>query len=184
MLFLKNYASLDDDRLVLLTADEDHRAFRELVERHQGPVHSFAFRFLGDAHEARDIAQETFLRVFTKASSYTPNGSFRAWTMRIARNLCLDYVRKKKPLVVDQMPEQPDQETPLHAAIRQEAADALAQAVRRLPESQRTALILRHNEGLRYEEIAIAMETTVSAVEALLVRARKGLRAHLSLHGV
>ncbi|MBU1002981.1 MAG: sigma-70 family RNA polymerase sigma factor [Proteobacteria bacterium] len=184
MLFLKNYASLDDDRLMRLTADEDHRAFRELVERHQGPVYSFAFRFLGDAHEARDIAQETFLRVFTKAPNYTPGGSFRAWAMRISRNLCLDYVRKKKPLVVDQLPETPDQETPLHAAIRQEASDALALAVRRLPESQRTALILRHNEGLRYDEIAQAMETTVSAVEALLVRARKGLRGHLSLHGV
>ncbi|BBD07109.1 RNA polymerase sigma factor [Desulfovibrio ferrophilus] len=180
MLFFKNYSSLDDDHLMLLIADEDHRAFRELLERHQGSVHGFAFRFLGDAHEAADVAQETFLRIFTNAATYTPGTSFRAWAMRIARNLCLDYVRKKKPLLVEQLPEQPDHDTPMHAAIRQETADALAQAVRRLPESQRTALILRHNEGLRYDEIAMAMDVTVSAVESLLVRARKALRSVLS----
>jgi len=175
-----NYSALEDDRLVALVADEDHRAFRELLDRHQASVHSFAYRFLGDVHEARDVAQETFLRVFTSAATYNPGGTFRAWVMRIARNLCLDIARKKKPVTVEELPEQPDYDTPMHAAIRNETARALDLAVRALPEAQRTALILRHNEGLRYDEIALAMDLTVSAVESLLVRARKGLRSAMA----
>lgn len=180
MALFTNYSALTDDRLMGLVAEEDHRAFRELVRRHQDSVHGFAYRFLSDAHEARDVAQETFLRIFTRAGGYTPSGTFRAWAMRIARNLCLDHVRKKRPLIVDELPEQADPDTPVHAAIREETARTLEAAVRALPESQRTALILRHNEGLRYDEIAQAMETTVSAVESLLVRARKGLRQSLA----
>lgn len=176
MLFLKRYAGLDDNRLVELTAEGDERAFRTLVERHQGVVLDYAWRFLGDAQEARDVAQETLLRVYRGAAAYRPDGTFRAWAVRIARNLCLDHVRKKRPLLMEQLPEQADDETPLTAALRNEDAQALSEAVRSLPEAQRTALILRHNEGMRYAQIAEAMDTTVGAVESLLVRARKGLR--------
>lgn len=176
MLFLKRYADMDDDKLVALTVEGDERAFRTLVERHQGVVLDYAWRFLGDAQEARDVAQETLLRVYRGAQAYCPGGTFRAWAMRIARNLCLDHVRKKRPVLMERLPEQADTETPLTAALRNEDAEALSAAVRTLPEAQRTALILRHNEGMRYAQIAEAMATTVSAVESLLVRARKGLR--------
>ena len=119
MLFLKRYADLDDDRLVQLTAEGDERAFRTLVERHQGVVLDYAWRFLGDAQEARDVAQETLLRVYRGAAAYRPNNTFRAWAVRIARNLCLDHVRKKRPLLMEQLPEQADDETPLTAAPAQ-----------------------------------------------------------------
>jgi len=179
MLFLKKHASLDDDRLMELVADGDRKAFRVLVERHQPTVLDFAYRFLGDAQEARDMAQETMLRVYKAAGGYRASGAFRAWVVRIARNLCLDHVRKARPVLMDTLPEPVDHETPLTTAMRREDAEALAVAVRDLPESQRTALILRHNEGMRYAQIAEAMDLSEGAVESLLVRARKGLRRSL-----
>ncbi|WP_461211373.1 RNA polymerase sigma factor [Desulfocurvus sp. DL9XJH121] len=179
MLFLKSHDKLADDQLMKLAGQGDEQAFRVLVERHQPMVLDFAYRFLGDAQEARDVAQETLLRVYRNAATYRREGTFRAWVMRIARNLCLDHVRKVRPVLMENMPEQADSETPLTAALRRESAEALSSAVRSLPESQRTALILRHNEGMRYDQIAEAMDTTVAAVESLLVRARKGLRRQI-----
>ncbi len=176
MLFLKKHTSLDDDRLVGMVARGDQKAFRTLVERHQHTVLDFAYRFLGDVQEARDVAQETMLRVYRHAGNYTAGGTFRAWVLRIARNQCLDRVRRPFPVLLDELPEQADSETPQAVAMRNEDARALALAVHELPEAQRTALVLRHNEGLRYAEIAEAMDLSVGAVESLLVRARKGLR--------
>lgn len=183
MLFLRNHTKLADDELMPLVARGDQRAFRVLVDRHQPLVLDFAHRFLGDAQEARDVAQETLLRVYRNAGNYQPAGTFRAWAMRIARNLCLDHVRKSRPLLMDQLPEQADAETPLSAALHREDAERLDRAVRKLPESQRTALILRHNEGMRYAQIAEVMDISEGAVESLLVRARKGLRRSLDRDG-
>lgn len=180
MLYLKQYAAQDDDRLMELVARGDQKAFRVLVERHQPSVLDFAFRFLGDAQEARDVAQDVMLRVYKAARGYTAGGTFRAWLMRIARNQCLDRVRKTAPVLMDELPEVPDHDTPLSVAMMREDARALSEAVHSLPESQRTALILRHNEGMRYAQIAQAMDLSEGAVESLLVRARKGLRRNLA----
>ncbi|MGE4299119.1 MAG: RNA polymerase sigma factor [Desulfovibrionaceae bacterium] len=179
MLFLKKYPTLAEDQLMALVAQGDQKAFRVLLERHQHAVLDYAFRLLGDTQEARDVAQETMLRVYKAAGSYRAEGTFRAWVMRIARNQCLDRLRRPAPLLMDELPEQADTDTPLAVALRTEDAQAVSMAVRELPEAQRTALILRHNEGMRYTQIAETMDISEGAVESLLVRARKGLRRSL-----
>lgn len=167
---------LPDAELVAKVAHGDEKAFRELLSRHQKPVYDFASRFLGSETEAADMAQETFLRLFRAAPTYKPGVSLRAFLLRIAKNLCIDHVRKKRPVYMETPPEQAHQDTP-HAELgRNELALALAAAIRNLPENQRTAVLLRHEAGLAYAEIAEAMNLSVSAVESLLVRGRRTLK--------
>jgi RNA polymerase sigma-70 factor (ECF subfamily) len=181
MFFRKKHACTPDADLVMLVAKGDEDAFRELLDRNQGAVYRFARRFIGDAHEAGDIAQETFLRLYRTAGGYQPQASLRAYLLRIARNLCIDFMRKKRPELMERLPETISQETPLGRMERAQALNALMTAVDALPENQRAVILLRHDQGLRYQEIADAMGLTVSAVESLLVRARRTLRREVSL---
>lgn len=179
MFFRKGYAGAEDGDLVMRVAAGDEGAFRVLLDRHQGAVYQFARRFLGDAQEAGDISQETFLRLYRSADRYRPRASLRAYLLRIARNLCIDHVRKKRPEPMEQPPEQTNRETPLDLLERAQTMEALLSAVDDLPENQRAAILLRHDQGLRYTEIAETLGTTVGAVESLLVRARRTLRRQL-----
>lgn len=177
--FLKRYSRLDDHALVEMTADGDERAFREVLERHQPAVYGFARRMLCDAHEAADVAQDTFLRFYRSAERYRPETGLRAYLFRIVRNLCHDRLRRKTPQLMDDLPDVPTPDFPLRGAMDSESMAFLGRAVEALPESQRAAVILRHIEGMSYAEIAESMETSVPAVESLLVRARRTLRRSL-----
>jgi RNA polymerase sigma-70 factor (ECF subfamily) len=179
MLFRKRHGQDPDARLVELAGQGVESAFEELLHRHQGAVFRFAARFLGDREEAADIAQETFLRLYRNAAAYRPEAALRTYLFRIARNLCLDLVRRKRPVLMAELPEQPTGDHPYEALVGAEHVEALSRALAELPETQRSALLLRHDEGLAYAEIAEAMNTTVPAVESLLVRARKTLRSCL-----
>lgn len=140
---------------------------------------NLAFRFIGDRDEAKDIAQETFIRIYQNAYSYKPSAQFKTYLFRIATNLCLDFIRKKKPEYMDELPENLSSSTPLKELHQKETSEAVTKAVRALPENQRITLLLHHFEGLKYAEIAEVMNTTVSAVESLLVRAKRTLRDKL-----
>ena len=157
-------------------------AFAELLERYQGRVLNYAYRLLGDADEARDVAQETFLRVYRSAGAFRASGGLKSYVLRIARNLCLDFERKRRPELMEHLPEQADLDTPLEVLNRKEGLAALERAVRDLPETQRSAIVLRHTEGMSYAEIAEVMSVSVSAVESLLVRGRRTLRQRLAAY--
>jgi RNA polymerase sigma-70 factor (ECF subfamily) len=176
MLFKRKYTEDSDDRLMEMVARGNDKAFGELVTRYQSPVLNLAFRFLGDPQEAKDIAQDTFLRVFEAADRYQPTTQFKSFVFRIARNLCVDHIRRKKPVYMDELPERAGSSDPLSELEREQLSEALSRALLTLPESQRMAVLLHHFEGLKYSEIAEVMETSVSAVESLLVRAKRALR--------
>jgi len=89
--------------LVQRTAQGDHEAFEMLVRRHQQSVANLAYRFLADASEAEDIAQETFIRFYLAIARYQPDRPLRPYLLKIARNLCLDHLRKKKPVLADNL---------------------------------------------------------------------------------
>ena len=172
----KRHAEATDTELISRVAKGSEGAFNEILHRYQGAVYAFALRFLKDPNEAPDIAQETFLRLYRTSAAFRPRASLRAYLFRIARNLCLDYQRKKRPVLMAVTPEKTDPVTPLHQMIRTMEIESVFSAIDGLPDNQRMAILLRHDQELSYTEIAETMNTTVSAVESLLVRARRKLR--------
>jgi len=170
-----------DEALMSDVARGDSSAFEQLVSRHQGSVWNVAFRLLGDAHQAEDIAQEAFLRILRAAPRYRPTASFRTYLYRIATRLCRDQRRRSSPSLC------PDLDAQLGTAAAPEglvADDQTRAAVRAalasLPVKQREAVILRYYESLRYDEISQVMGVSPKAIERLLTRGRAGLAKRLS----
>ncbi|MCG8567131.1 MAG: sigma-70 family RNA polymerase sigma factor [Desulfobacterales bacterium] len=157
-----------------------HRAFAEVLRRYQKGVYGFVHRYVGQPQLAEDICQETFLRLYRALHhEQREDIRIRPYLFSIARNLCHDHYKKKAPESRAEPPEIPDLQTPLALLKKREGLDALSQAVGRLPENQKCAVLLRHTRELSYAEIAQVMNTSVSAVESLLVRARKNLKTML-----
>ena len=163
----------------------DETAFADLFERYRRRVLGIAYRFLGDADAAQDIAQEVFVRVYTSANAYRPDAAFSTWLYRITANACFDEMRKRKRSSII-VPEETAESVPDPApspeaqAESNELAREVRSAIASLPENQRIAVVLQRYEGLSYQQIADVMKSSVAAVESLLFRAKHTLRARLS----
>jgi len=172
---------LSDEEIMLAVGKGDVNAFEEIVLRHQKMAWQIACRFLGDAAEAEDVAQDAFLKLLAAAPRYHPSASFRTFFYRIVSRLCIDRARKMHPVYTDAPPELPASDpSASQTAIRTERAIAIRRAMDALPPAQLMAVILRYYEDLDYRAIAEAMDTTEKAVERLLARARVALRVPLS----
>lgn len=175
---------MNDDELIARGAGGDEDAFRELVERWQTPVFRFLARMLGSREDARDLVQETFLRMCVNAPRYRPEGRFQSWLFRIAGNLARSQLRRRKILrwvaFEPRVHEPPAREPSAQEWLEREAGDAeVRDAIVALPDRQRQAILLRTFEEMSYQEIADAMGTSVGAVESLLHRATTALRRGL-----
>lgn len=174
--------SESDDTLLQRAGVGDGEACRMLVERHLGRVVAFAARVLGDATEAEDVAQEVFLRLWRHAPRWRPGGALpTTWMHHVARNLCLDRLARRREAPLDAAP--PPTDPRPHAAALLEAGDIgryVNAALMQLPAQQRVAITLCHYQGLSNAEAAAVMETSVAALESLLARGRRSLRARLS----
>jgi RNA polymerase sigma-70 factor, ECF subfamily len=173
--------SRDEEAALMRRAGEgDASACRYLVDRHLRSIVSFAYRFLGDFAEAEDIAQETFLRLWRHASKWENRARLSTWLHRVAHNLCIDYVRRRRPEGVENIDHHPDPaESQLDAVQRDATSQIVVMAVVELPERQRLAVILTHYQDLTNIESAEIMNISVDALESLLSRARRGLRERL-----
>ncbi len=161
-------------------AEGDRDAFERLVERHQQGALNVACRFLGDRDTAEDVVQEAFLKVLDAAPRYRPTAKFRTYLFNVIYHLCVDVYRKQRPAPLAAQPPAADGNPgPVEAALADERAALVRDAVQGLPPRQRMALVLKHFEGMSYAEIARSLECTPSAVDALLSRARAGLREEL-----
>jgi RNA polymerase sigma-70 factor (ECF subfamily) len=170
------YAAASDEHLMCAAGGGDARAFDEVVNRHQKPAWNLAFRFLGDVEEARDVVQEAFLRIWDAAPRYRPTALFRTYLFRIVSRLCLDSIRRKRPVPMVQVPEPVDSTpTQIEDILMRERAEAVRRALVQLPARQRMAVVMRYYENCGYKEIAEALEVTEKAAERLLVRGRKAL---------
>lgn len=170
-----------DEELMLSVRDGGMDAFEKIVMRHQAEAWRIAYRFTGDAAEAEDLAQEAFIRIFEASSRYKPTATFRTYFYCILNRLCLDHVRKMRPIPTDKLPPVTDPAPLPDEASRRKERDALVQeAVSALPPSQRMAIVLRYFEGLGWAEIAEAMGVSPKAVERLLARGREALEDRLS----
>ena len=169
-----------DADLMLAVGRGDLAAFEEIVLRHQSAAWGAAWRFLGDAAEAEDVVQDAFLKVLDAAPRYAPTAAFRTYLFRVVTRLCLDRVRKRRPIYTDDLPVAVDAApAPLDGMAAAERDRAVRQALDGLPPNQRMALVLRHYEDLAYREIAAVLGTSEKAVERLIARARETLADQL-----
>jgi RNA polymerase sigma-70 factor (ECF subfamily) len=170
----------DDAALVLRVGEGDVGAYRELVTRYAPLLLRFATRLLRDEAEAEDIVQETCLRLWQHARDYTPRARVTTWLHRIAHNLAVDRLRARgrlKPIPdEDAMPESARQTSLIEEKRRALALDA---ALAALPERQAAALTLVHLHGLSGKEAADVLGIGAEALESLLARGRRALKAGL-----
>ncbi len=175
---------IPDDDLMAHGARGDDAAFRVLVERWQTPVFAFLVRMLGSREDAQDLCQETFLRMVRSADTYQATGQFQSWLFRIAGNLARSRARRRKILrwfsFEEHHPDPPSTEPDaLQELEMSESRIEVREAIARLPDRQREALVLKQYQNLKYREIADAMGLSVNAVQMLLHRAMQSLRKDL-----
>jgi len=180
-------------KLMLRFQQGDESAFREIVEQHKLSVLNLCYRFVGNKDDAEDIAQDVFIRILNAASRYRPDASLSTWLYRITVNVCLNFQRRKKILnffslnhqlesgqtAGNRLPDPISDEQPDIMLEKKELQTLVQQAIQSLPENQQTVVILHRFEGLSYQEIADVLNTSVSAVESRLHRAKLNLQRKL-----
>lgn len=173
-----------DDDLIERVGAGDRRAFSVLMARHVDRVYALAHRMTGSRSDAEDIVQEAFVRVWTKAATWRPGGArFSTWLYRVVLNLCVDLRRRSRlrPEGLDAADAVADPGPTAETSLAEAQRNArVAAAVAALPERQRAAVVLTYTGGLSNAEAAQLMRLSVKAFEALLVRARRTLRASLA----
>ena len=159
----------------------DQQAFRELVDRYLNAITRFALRTLRDQAEAEEVAQETFLRLWTAAAEFEPKAQPKTWLYRVARNQCIDRIRKRRAhgQEVELQERAAGEDRPSALLLRKQTAAQVAQALETLPERQREAITLVHYEGLSGAEACEVLAVSAEALESLLARARRALREQL-----
>ena len=187
-------ANLDPDAALMLRVKAgDTAAFTVLVEKYKQPVMNLAYRSLRDLTEAEDLAQNVFVQVYKSAARYESTAKFSTWLFTIARNLCLNEVRRRSRHPAQSLDEpHPEQEehpkhqiedrrqaAPPQTLLEGELVEKVEAAIQSLPENQRTALLLCRQDELSYEEIAQVLGCSVSATKSLIHRGRETLKEPL-----
>ena len=171
-----------DAELLVRVGRGDEAAIRTIANAKLPRVLALARRILGDAEEAEDVAQETFLRIWRQAARWRPGAAqFDTWVHTVTLNQCRDRLRRRRETTMDVLPEVADPAMPQDIAM-DEAAQArrVAAAVTALPDRQREAILLVHYQDLSNIAAAEALEVSVDALESLLSRGRRSLRRSLA----
>jgi RNA polymerase sigma-70 factor, ECF subfamily len=184
----------DPDAVLMLRVKRgDRAAFTALVEKYKQPVMNFVFRSLRDETEAEDLAQNVFLQVYKSRSRYVRTAKFSTWLFTIARNLCLNEIRRRSRHPAESLEEthaenedQPQRQyedkkvfLPSEKILHGELAQKIEEALAGLPENQRSAILLCRQDELSYEEIAEILDCSLSATKSLIHRGRETLREKL-----
>jgi RNA polymerase sigma-70 factor (ECF subfamily) len=180
---------LTENELIQGLQQGDERAFKYLVDTYQDRVYNTALGIVQNAADAEDVAQEVFIQVFRSIRDFKGDARLSTWLYRIATTRALDLLRSRKSKkrfaflqrILGEGEEEPATQLPdfHHPGVvleQKENAARVFQAIKQLPENQKTAFVLHKIEGLPYQEIAAVMKTTLPAVESLLHRARLNLR--------
>lgn len=181
----------EDEELVSLAQRGDRRAFEQLLERHEQKAYHVAFGFARDRETAKDLSQEAFLKAYKYLKRFDGRSSFYTWFYRIVVNVCLDYKRRDKRIRTEAFDETiENQIEPSHPSTKSMSPDQqvlagqiarkVEAALQTLPAKQRTAFILKNNQGLSINEIAQLMETAEGTVKVHLHRAVTALRQRLA----
>jgi RNA polymerase sigma-70 factor (ECF subfamily) len=191
-----SFSGRTDAELIVLCQNKNSRAFEELIRRHQRTVYALLYRLAPDWNDTADLAQEVFIRMWRSIGNLRNPGAFRSWLSQIVTNLFYDELRKRpRQLPTISMDEPLDSEDgndastrdirdkaagPDELCQRNELTEIVRQAMTRLPEQFRTAIILREFEGLSYEEIALITHTEIGTVKSRIARARAKIQEMVS----
>jgi RNA polymerase sigma-70 factor (ECF subfamily) len=177
-----------EQRIVIRAQKGDRLAFAELVELYKDKLYNLGYRMLGNPQEAEDVAQEAFLRAYANLNKYDAKHKFSTWIYRIATNLCIDRIRKKKAdFSLDAEVEgieggdmysrlSASVDTPEQAVVRIETREEVQKAIDALPENYRAAVIFKYLHDLSLQEISEILEVPVSTVKTRIHRGREALR--------
>ncbi len=165
----------------------DSDAFSELLERNHRRVLNLAFRYLRDRAGAEDVVQETFLKLYKARDRYQPNARFSSYLLRIASNICLSRLRRKRPLSLTEDTDgravdvsDPNATTGSADMLSEELKARVRAAVDQLPDRQRLAILLNKFEGMDYQQVGEQLGLSPTATKSLLHRARMALKGQLS----
>jgi RNA polymerase sigma-70 factor (ECF subfamily) len=182
-----------DEELVALSMGGDVDSFNQLVVRWERPIYALAYRVIGREEEARDVVQETFLRAFRGIGNFRGQAKFSSWVYRIALNLCRDWIRRERraPIlptpdgvdVVELAANQGPVESIEDLVARNDLSKVVADLMTRLPEEQRTAIVLKEYHGMTFQEIADLQGVPLSTVKTRLYQGLSVLRRHLQQQG-
>lgn len=179
--------NMDDQALLSAIGRGDHEAFEVLMARHGALALALAVRMTGAQQDAEEIVQEAFLRVWSTAERWDPQGGarFTTWLYRVVMNLCLDRKRRALMLPIEDIAEPVDgSPTGLEAASGHQAQRLVAEALASLPERQRAAIALCYFGEIGGQEAADSLDISLSALESLLVRGRRALRDFFARRGL
>lgn len=189
-------AAQTDQEIVALAREGREAAYRELIRRYERPVFSLILRMVRDRQLAEDLAQETFIKALNAIATYRPEFKFSSWIFKIANNAAIDHLRRREvdTLSLDGSPNATSQddieatalqvgdkgETPLAELEARELGTAIEKAIGALRPEYRSCIMLRHVEGLAYEEIAQLLDLPLGTVKTYIHRARHELRGMLA----
>jgi RNA polymerase sigma-70 factor, ECF subfamily len=187
---MSGYAVQPDDRtLIAQSLRGDTAAFGELVHRHQDRLYNTVYRLLDNAEDSQDVVQEAFLNAYQSLRLFKGDAQFFTWLYRIAVNSAISLRRKRRVVLTTDTPpagrvilepvDESEVTNPGHALERAEDERRLQDALNRLTPEYRTVLVLKEIEGLKYEEIAAALQVPIGTVRSRLHRARLELREQL-----
>jgi RNA polymerase sigma-70 factor (ECF subfamily) len=189
-----SYMASTDEELVARSMGGDLDSFNQLVLRWERPIYALAYRVIGREEDARDVAQETFLRAFRALGGFKGQAKFSSWLYRITLNLCRDWIRRERRAPIAPVPEGVDlielaseaepAETIEDLVSRRELGRAVARAMAMLPDEQRTAIVLKEYHGLTFQEIAELLDCPLSTVKTRLYQGLTVLRRQLAQAGV
>ena len=179
---------VDDVQLVARSLKQDHEAFGQLIDRHSSRIINLAYRMVGNRAEAEDLAQEAFLTAFKALSTFRADSKFSTWLYRIATNKCKDWLRAKRPGMGQQdvdIDETLDihiteEQTPERLLSQQQVAQQLEQAIQRLPLLYREAFVLKHIEGMNYEEMEAILGVNSDTLKMRVYKGRLQLSRDLA----
>jgi RNA polymerase sigma-70 factor (ECF subfamily) len=178
----------DDAQLVARSLKQDHEAFGQLIDRHASVIVNLAYRMVGNRAEAEDLAQEAFLTAFKALPTFRADSKFSTWLYRIAANKCKDWLRAKRP---GQGPYDLDADAVLDSHVaehrnpevllsQQQVAQELEKAIQRLPPLYREAFVLKHVEGLTYEEMEQILGVSGDTLKMRVYKGRLQLSRELA----
>lgn len=185
---IEHRGSSDEAKLIARSLAQDPDAFGQLVERYATVIVNLAYRMVGDRTEAEDLAQETFVAAFKSLPAFRAESKFSTWLYRIAANKCKDWLRAKRPGqavydvdVEDVLDDRVVEErTPERLLSQQQVAEQLGGAIQRLPPLYREAFVLKHVEGLSYEEMQEILGVKTDTLKMRVYKGRLQLSRELA----